>query len=78
MMSSEVCIQWTLYYPMRPRERICEWQWSDATDAGRSRDSNNMADAVCQNLNHTTQYTHSLGHRYVKLNSVHGLLVCFH
>ncbi len=22
---SEVCIQWSLYYPSRPLERICEW-----------------------------------------------------
>jgi len=43
----EVCIRWTLYYPMRPRERICEWWWSDATDAGRARDKGNMANIDC-------------------------------
>ncbi len=35
-LDSEVCIQWTLYYPMRPQEKIYEWQWRNATDAGRS------------------------------------------
>jgi len=38
---SKVYITRTLYYPIRPREMICEWQRSDA---GRSRDSDNMAD----------------------------------
>jgi len=30
---SEVCIRWTLYYPMRPQETSYEWQWSDATSS---------------------------------------------
>jgi len=38
----EVCIRWTLYYPMRPQERIYQWQWCDATDSGRSHDNDNM------------------------------------
>lgn len=28
----EVRNQWTLYYPMRPREIIGKWQWSNATN----------------------------------------------
>ncbi len=35
---SEVCIWWTLYYLLRPRERICD------ADAGESRGSDNMVD----------------------------------
>ncbi len=27
----EVHIWWTLYYPIKPWERSCEWHWSDAT-----------------------------------------------
>lgn len=29
---SEVCIWWTLYYPIRQWENICEWHWSNPTD----------------------------------------------
>ncbi len=39
---SEVHIQWTLYYPMRPLERICNS--CEATDDGRSHD--NMTNVV--------------------------------
>lgn len=39
---SEVHIQWPLYFPMRPRERIFECQWSDATHTGKSHDNDNM------------------------------------
>ncbi len=35
---SEVCIWWTLYYPPRPRGRICD------ADAGESHGSDNMVD----------------------------------
>ncbi len=38
------------YFPMRPRERICELQWSGAADAGRSHDNDNMANVVCPNI----------------------------
>jgi len=31
---SEVCIRWTLYYPMSPWERIYEWKGRNTTDAG--------------------------------------------
>lgn len=51
---SEVCIWCTLYYPIRPHERICEWQWSDTTDTGRLHDRNNMADIVPLNFIDTT------------------------
>jgi len=50
---SEVCIWWTLNYPMRPWERICQCQWSDATDVGRSHVNNNMVDIVCPHYIHT-------------------------
>lgn len=30
---SEVRIWWSLYYPMMPHERSCEWEWSFATDS---------------------------------------------
>ncbi len=43
---SEVCIQWILYYPMRPGFM----NGSDATDTGRSNDKNNMANVVRTNL----------------------------
>jgi len=36
-----VSIQWTLYYPMRPRS--CERQWNDS---GRSHDNDNMTNIV--------------------------------
>ncbi len=51
---SEVCIGWTLYYPMRPRERIYEWQRSNVTDAGRSRDRKNMTNVVLPDYIYTT------------------------
>ncbi len=35
-------------------ETICEWKWSNATDAGRSH-NNDMVDVVCQEKNHSTQ-----------------------
>jgi len=33
-------------YPMRPQERICEWQWTDVTDDGRLHHKNNMTNVV--------------------------------
>ncbi len=36
---TEVCIQWAVYYPVRPQERFCEWQWSDTTDTHGSHDN---------------------------------------
>jgi len=39
-------------HPMRPQEKIYEWQWSDATDAGKSHD-NNMAKVVHPDYIHT-------------------------
>lgn len=38
---------------MKPRERICEGQRSDTTDAGRSHDKGNVANVV------RPDYTHS-------------------
>lgn len=49
-----------LYYPMKPREWICEWQLSDTTDTDRSHVSNNTVDVKLPNcirtiLIHTIQ-----------------------
>ncbi len=41
-----MCIQWILYYPMRPGFI----NGSDATDTGRSHDKSNMANVVRTNL----------------------------
>jgi len=38
---------------MRLQEKIMNGNWSDTTDAGRSRDSN-IADVVCPNFSHAT------------------------
>ncbi len=47
----------TIHYPVRPRERICEWQWGDTTDAGRSRESDNITNVVRPNFIHTHIHT---------------------
>lgn len=53
---SEVCIGWTLPYAMMHRDRIHEWEWSNATDAERSRDDEDkMADVVRRSYVYTTE-----------------------
>jgi len=42
--------KWAYDDPMRPQERICEWQLSNVTVAGRSLDSDSMANVVCNVL----------------------------
>lgn len=44
---SEVRIQWTLYYLLRPQEKIHDWQSSDDNRA-------NMADYVRLDFSHNT------------------------
>lgn len=34
--------RWTHYYPMRPRERSCKWQRSDASGISRSHVTDNL------------------------------------
>ncbi len=54
---TEMCMRWTFYYPMRPRERSCKWQWSDTTDVGRSWQWQHVeCTVVCLYYIHTTHY----------------------
>lgn len=62
--------------PMRPKERIYEWQWSDASDAGRSRDSNSMAIVVRRYFIHTAQPTFILYRMYFLMVAVPTQTVC--
>lgn len=50
---SEICIWWTLFYPMSPQKRICEWQESNTSDAGRLHDNDNMTNGKCPYYFHT-------------------------
>ncbi len=53
---TEVCIQWAVYYPVRPQERFCEWQWSDTTDTHGSHDNDSVTNVVCTNREHVIPY----------------------
>lgn len=54
---SGVHVQWTLYHPIKPREREKSYEqlWSDTTDNGRSRDSDN----TCMYVVHSNFYPYS-------------------
>ncbi len=45
-------------YPMRPQERICEWQWSNGTDAGSHDNKENVdrPDYITGNTHFILQY----------------------
>jgi len=51
-----VPIRWTLYYPMRRRERILRMAWGDVTDTGRSHDNDNLGTVARPDYTHTTYY----------------------
>jgi len=42
---------------MRPRGRICEWRWSDVTEAGWLHDNDNMPKIVRPDYIHTIAQT---------------------
>ncbi len=42
------------HFTIQSQERICEWQWSDTTDTGKSSDSDNMPNVLYPDYINTT------------------------